>query len=78
VALPLITDWIASHLPADEIGEISALATEIFGDAPVATAWLREPNLAMDNKAPIALLGTQEGFNRVKNLLLRIQYGVLA
>ena len=75
---PLVNDWIASNLPADQIGKISALANEVFGDEPVATAWLREPNLAMDNKPPISLLGTQLGFDRVKNLLLRIRYGVLA
>ena len=42
-----------------------------------AASWLREPNLAMDDQRPIDLLGTEEGFHRVKNLLLRIQYGVL-
>ena len=75
---PLVEDWIDSNLPASQINKILDLANDVFGDMSVATAWLRQPNLAMDNKAPIAVLGTKKGFARVKNLLLRIQYGVLA
>ena len=71
-------DWINDHFPADQIADATALATEVFGDEAVALAWLREPNLATDNKAPVAILGTPEGLERVKNFLLRIQYGVLA
>ena len=75
---PLEEDWIVSHLPTDQIGRTTSLAIEVFGDEDVAVAWLREPNLATDNKAPIAMLGTTEGYERVRNLLLRIEYGVLA
>src|SRR5437763_410409 len=69
---PLERDWIVSHLPTDQIGRATSLAIEVFDDEEVAVAWLREPNLATDNKAPIALLGTTEGYERVRNLLLRI------
>jgi antitoxin StbD len=62
----------------DQIEEVTQLANLVFGDNSVATSWLREPNLATDNQSPISLLGTVDGFDRVKDLLLRIQYGVLA
>lgn len=62
----------------EQIEEVTQLANVVFGDYTVATSWLREPNLATDNQSPISLLGTPNGFERVKNLLLRIQYGVLA
>jgi putative toxin-antitoxin system antitoxin component (TIGR02293 family) len=70
--------WINAHLPKTEIAEIKELSERVFDDKEVATAWLRQPNLATDDKPPIELLGTSDGFERVKNLLLRIQYGVLA
>lgn len=74
----LINTWISTRLPIGQITEITQLATVVFGDQTVATSWLREPNLATDNQSPISLLGTPNGFERVKNFLLRIQYGVLA
>lgn len=70
--------WIKGHLPADEIEEISTLASAVIGDKSKATQWLSEPNLATDNRAPIDLIGEKDGYERVKNLLLRIEYGVLA
>jgi len=74
----LARHWIGTHLPAAEISEITAMAERIFGDKLTALNWLRQPNLATDDKAPIDLLGAPDGFNRVKHLLLRIEYGVLA
>ena len=53
------------------------VATDVFGDPKTAEEWLREPNLATDNKAPFALLDTEDGFARVITLLCRIEYGVL-
>lgn len=74
----LARHWIGTHLPAAEISEITAMAERIFGDELTALNWLRQPNLATDDKAPIDLPGAPDGFNRVKHLLLRIEYGVLA
>lgn len=54
------------------------LASSIFGDRQVAKEWLSEPNLATDNKPPVALLGSDSGLLRVQTLLHRIEYGVLA
>ena len=58
--------------------EITQLATDVFEDATYAIAWLNEPNMATRDSAPIKLLEqTPNGFEIVKNVLLRIQYGVL-
>ncbi len=67
-----------SELPAAEIKEISRLASAVIGDRSKVTQWLSEPNVATDNRAPIDLLGEKDGYERVKSLLLRIKYGVLA
>ena len=50
----------------------------MFGDATAAMEWLQDPNLATYNKPPISLLGSDEGFEHVKTLLMRIEYGNLA
>lgn len=73
----LTASWINENLPADDIETIRSLARDVFGDRVIASEWLQRPNLATDNRPPIALLGTQEGFHRVKTLLQRIEYGVL-
>ena len=56
---------------------IEMLANKVFGDPQTAKEWLLEPNLATDNRSPLSLLGTNDGFLRVQILLRRIEYGVL-
>jgi len=74
----LSAHWISSHLPSQQIQQISELAKDVFGDEDVAQEWLLEPNLATDGEPPIDLLGSAEGYARVHTLLKRIEYGVLA
>lgn len=54
------------------------MATAVLEDRDKAVSWLSKTNPATDNRAPIELIGEPLGFERVKNLLLRIEYGVLA
>ncbi len=61
-----------------QLESILELAAGIFEDENAAKEWLNQPNLATDEKPPIALLGTEAGFLRVQTLLRRIEYGVLA
>jgi uncharacterized protein (DUF2384 family) len=74
----LLGQWLKAHAPLVQIREIEALAAAVIGDRQLAFRWLSEPNPATDGKAPIDLLGDESGFDRVKTLLLRIEYGVLA
>jgi chaperonin GroES len=61
-----------------EVTAIQELATKVFGNKAAGMEWLQEPNIATFDKPPIALLSSNEGFERVKNLLMRIEYGNLA
>ena len=70
--------WVEHKLPRAQIEAAMELALSVFEDRDIAKEWLNEPNLATDNKPPIALLGSDEGFSRVQTLLHRIEYGVLA
>lgn len=74
---PLLRET-ATHVPITEIHDLEALAEAVIGDREEARKWLSEPNLATDNRAPILLAGSPEGYERVRNLLLRIEFGVLA
>lgn len=60
------------------VAQITALASSVFEDKDKAEKWLAEANPATDDRAPIELLGNPKGFERVKNVLLRIEHGVLA
>jgi Protein of unknown function (DUF2384) len=68
--IPMLDAWVPE--------KILTLAEKVFGDNQAADKWLTQPNLMLDNKAPIDLLDTPAGFNIVRTLLLRIEYGVLA
>lgn len=57
---------------------IGELAEYVFGDKEVAAEWLATPNLALYNMSPNLVLSLSWGEDRVRNLLLRIEYGVLA
>lgn len=74
----LAQQWIRRHMPTAQIEQISAIATQVLEDEEAGVKWLSTPNLATDNRAPIELIGEKDGFERVKNLLMRIEYGVLA
>jgi putative toxin-antitoxin system antitoxin component (TIGR02293 family) len=64
-------------LPKNQV-DINELAKQVFEDADRAKRWLHQPNVSTDNKPPIELLDQPEGRERVRSLLLRIEYGVLA
>jgi putative toxin-antitoxin system antitoxin component (TIGR02293 family) len=68
---------MASPAHDPTISEITQLATDVFEDAQYAFAWLSEPNTALGDKSPIETLNSEKGTEVVKNLLLRIRYGVL-
>ena len=74
----VVVDHWVSYPQTRQLLEITDLAKRVFDDETNSIAWLQDANLATDGNAPLALLDTEEGYNRVKNLLLRIEYGVLA
>ncbi len=74
----LLGYWVNAHVPTAQIIEITSLATEVLEAHEKAVKWLSDPNPATDGRAPIELIGEPQGFERVKNLLLRIEHGVLA
>ena len=59
------------------LARIATHADRVFGDRDKAARWLRKPNRAAGQQAPIALLETETGAKLVEDLLVRIEYGVI-
>lgn len=64
--------------PLARLGTITQLATAVMHDPRLALEWLLTPNLATENIAPVDYLQKPEGYEKVENLLHRIQHGMLA
>lgn len=74
----------ARELTADEldrvyrITRVAQLAENIFGNHEKAFHWLREPNGKFGGETPISYLKTERGGRLVEDLLLQVDYGVVA
>ena len=70
-----------SLLVSDRIARLTSIlsfATQVFEDSESATAWMRKPQIALGGQKPIDLIETEAGENAVKDLLGRIEYGVIS
>jgi putative toxin-antitoxin system antitoxin component (TIGR02293 family) len=53
-----------------------AHARDVFEDAGSAAEWMKAPHAELEGEPPLAMLDTQSGFDRVRDLLMRIEFGV--
>jgi putative toxin-antitoxin system antitoxin component (TIGR02293 family) len=53
-----------------------AHARDVFEDTGGAAEWMKLPHAELDGEPPLAMLDTQSGFDRVRDLLMRIEFGV--
>lgn len=63
---------MTDDLPTD----IPALAAQVLGSSVLAKLWLEDPAVALDGQRPSDLLTSKSGEQAVRQLLLRIEYGV--
>jgi len=66
---------MATENRGNERDEVVSRAREVLGEA--AGDWLRAPNRAL-GCAPVELLGSAEGVERVLRVLGRIEHGVVS
>lgn len=59
------------------VARVSQRAIDALGDAGRAREWLKRPNRTLQDVAPLDLLGTDAGSERVTDELGRIEYGDL-
>ena len=55
---------------------IYAQATDVLEDEKLAAEWLMRPSVQLRNERPLDMLDTQTGFDRVRDILMRLEYGV--
>jgi len=61
-----------SDLPDD----IQQLAVQVLGSQALAELWLEQPAMALDGRCPRELLKNETGAQAVRELLMRIEFGV--
>lgn len=70
------------RLPPDEseriyrIGRLADLAETTLGGRSNAVQWLKEPNFALGNKAPLEVAANEPGARLVEQVLGRIEHGI--
>jgi putative toxin-antitoxin system antitoxin component (TIGR02293 family) len=70
---------VLSPAESEHVLRLAALlerAMQVFEDEGDAADWLRAPNLALGDVAPLAMADTELGAREVDALLGRIEYGV--
>lgn len=58
------------------LARIAAMAEDVFGSLAAASSWFKEINPVLGGVAPWSILDTDEGAQRVAELLGRIEHGV--
>jgi len=53
-------------------------AVDVFEDEALAAQWMRRPNATLGGMTPLEVLDTQPGYDRVRDILSRIAFGVAA
>ena len=57
--------------------EIRLLGLEVFGNEERFKSWMKKPALALGGETPEAIMITDEGINKVSDLLGRINHGLI-
>ncbi len=55
---------------------IYAHARDVLEDDQLAAEWLKHPHIELRGERPIDMLDTQSGYDRVRDILMRIEYGI--
>jgi putative toxin-antitoxin system antitoxin component (TIGR02293 family) len=63
---------------AVRIARISSLAEQVFGDDAKAGRWLRKPKQRFAGRTPMEVSRTEAGARLVEEMLLQLDYGIVA
>lgn len=63
-------------LQVEMVDKVLEEAARVFRDEELARKWLRSPIISLDNRPPIDHLDSIEGYERVKDTLGKIEYGM--
>jgi putative toxin-antitoxin system antitoxin component (TIGR02293 family) len=68
----------APQLPISRIVPVVAHAVAVFGDEHKASYWLTTPLPLLENHAPSEFLNSDEGIQRVDEILTRIEHNIFS
>ena len=57
--------------------ELLRYAETVFGDRDKAKRWLSKPKAFLDGKAPLGVMDTPSGCEKIDEMLVRIEYGMI-
>jgi putative toxin-antitoxin system antitoxin component (TIGR02293 family) len=57
---------------------VAGRAAAVFGNPDKANRWMRKPKHQLGGKTPLAFLSSEAGARTVEEMLVRIEYGMLA
>jgi putative toxin-antitoxin system antitoxin component (TIGR02293 family) len=57
---------------------VRQLAVEVFEDPALASEWMQRSNAELAGMSPLEVLDSQPGYDRVREILLRVIHGVSA
>ncbi len=60
------------------LARLYELATDVFGGADEARAWLKAPNVALAGRTPLDYADTEPGAREVEDVLGRLAHGVFS
>lgn len=63
---------------AVRLARIASLAEEVFGEDAKAARWLRKPKQRFDGRTPMDIAHTEAGARLVEEMLLQLDYGIVA
>jgi len=64
-----------SAVPVLAVARIAHYAGAVFGDRDFADKWLKRPNPALHDRAPMDVARTEIGARRVEAILSRFEHG---
>jgi uncharacterized protein (DUF2384 family) len=63
--------------PAKSASELVRYAETVFGDADKAERWLSKPKVFLDGKTPRGVMDSPSGREKIDEMLVRIEYGMI-
>jgi putative toxin-antitoxin system antitoxin component (TIGR02293 family) len=68
----------APTLPISRIVPVIAHAVAVFGDEHKASHWFSTPLPLLGDRAPSSLLDTEQGIQKVEEILTRIEHNIFS
>lgn len=67
---------VAMEVLEERIEQVKLRAIDVFGSEAKAMRWINDPRPQFNGRSPLSVIDTDEGFDEVMCMLLRIAHGV--